>query len=242
MEGGLGGAYMAVGQAERWAELCRTQLERRGDNHVAIRTCRVFALAFAGFLEEARAAADGLIEAAIASDNPYMHTFATAAYAYCLSSAGSERDLALCRQGLVLAQDSGNRYNEAILATALARLESETVVTVAAVDHLRLVIRSWHDSGNFGNLVGPLATLSAFLDRLGRFEAAATIAGFSCDPVSLASVPELAATITHLREVLGDQTYESFARNGEAMTTAAIVAYAYDQIDQARAELEAVSK
>jgi hypothetical protein len=84
--------------------------------------------------------------------------------------------------------------------------------------------------------------LSAFLDRLGRFEAAATIAGFSCDPVSLASVPELAATIAHLREVLGDQPYESFARNGEAMTMAAIVAYAYDQIDQARAELEAVSK
>jgi hypothetical protein len=42
--------------------------------------------------------------------------------------------------------------------------------------------------------------------------------------------------------MLGDQAYESFARKGEAMTTAAIVAYAYDQIDQARAELEAVSK
>jgi hypothetical protein len=52
----------------------------------------------------------------------------------------------------------------------------------------------------------------------------------------------LAGTITHLREVLGDQPYESIARTGEAMTTAAIVAYAYDQIDQARAELEAVSK
>ena len=56
--------------------------------------------------------------------------------------------------------------------------------------------------------------LSVFLDRLGRFEAAATIAGFSCDPVSLASAPELATTITHLRDVLGDQTYESFARQG----------------------------
>jgi predicted ATPase len=242
MEGGLGGAYMPIGQAERWAELCRTQLERRGDNHIFIRTCRVFALAFAGLLDEARAAADGLIEAGIASDNPLMHTFAIAAYGYCLSSAGSERDLALCRQGLALAQDSGIQYTEAILATALARLEAETNVTVAAVDHLKLVIRRWHDSGNFGNLVGPLAMLSAFLDRLGRFEAAATIAGFSCNPVSLATVPEFAATIAHLREMLGDQPYESFARTGEAMTTAAIVAYAYDQIDQARAELEAVSK
>jgi predicted ATPase/class 3 adenylate cyclase len=242
LEGGLGGAYMAIGQPERWAELCRTQLERRGDNHVGIRTCRVFALAFAGLLEEARAAADGLIEATVASDNPYMHAFAIAAHAYCLSSAGSERDLTLCRQGLALAQDSGNRYIEAILATALARLDSQPVVTVAAVDHLRLVIQSWHDSGNLGNLVGPLATLGTFLDRLGRFEAAATIAGFACDPVSLASVPELAPTIRHLREALGDQAYESFARNGEAMTTAAIVAYAYDQIDQAHAQLGAVSK
>jgi hypothetical protein len=198
-------------------------------------------LAFAGFLEEARAAADGLIEAASASDNPYMHTFATAAYAYCLSSAGSDRDIALCRQGLALAQDSGNRYIEAILATALARLESEPVVTVAAIEHLRFVIQHWHDAGNVGNVVGPLAMLSTFLERLGRFEAAATIAGFSSNPVSLASVPESAATIAHLREVLGDEAYESFARDGEAMTMAVIVAYAYDQIDQARAELEAVS-
>ena len=35
-----------------------------------------------------------------------------------------------------------------------------------------------------------------------------------------------------------DQTYESLAHKGETMTTAAMVTYAYDQIDQARAELE----
>ena len=37
-------------------------------------------------------------------------------------------------------------------------------------------------------------------------------------------------------------TYESLARKGETMTTAAMAAYAYDQIEQARAELNAVSK
>ena len=37
-------------------------------------------------------------------------------------------------------------------------------------------------------------------------------------------------------------TYEALAREGETMTTAAMVTYAYDQIDQARAELNAVSK
>ena len=45
-----------------------------------------------------------------------------------------------------------------------------------------------------------------------------------------------------LRQGLGDQNYESLAREGEAMSTAAMVTYAYDQIDQARAELNAVSK
>jgi len=44
------------------------------------------------------------------------------------------------------------------------------------------------------------------------------------------------------RDVLGDQTYESLAHKGETMTTAAMVTYAYDQIDQARTTLEAVSK
>jgi hypothetical protein len=38
--------------------------------------------------------------------------------------------------------------------------------------------------------------------------------------------------------VLGDKTYESLARKGETMTTAAMATYAYDQIDHVRTELE----
>ena len=54
--------------------------------------------------------------------------------------------------------------------------------------------------------------------------------------------PEINTTIAHLRDVLGDPTYESLARKGETMTTSAMATYAYDQIDQARTELNAVSK
>jgi hypothetical protein len=53
--------------------------------------------------------------------------------------------------------------------------------------------------------------LAAFFDRLGRYQPAATIAGFAFSPLTAASVPELNAAITHLREVLGDQAYESLA-------------------------------
>ena len=48
----------------------------------------------------------------------------------------------------------------------------------------------------------------------------------------------LGTAIAHLRDVLGDPAYESLARAGEKMTTAAMATYAYDQIDQARTELE----
>jgi len=54
--------------------------------------------------------------------------------------------------------------------------------------------------------------------------------------------PEITTAIAHLPSVLGDQTYESLARKGEAMSTAAMVSYVYDQIDQPRAALNAVSK
>jgi hypothetical protein len=68
------------------------------------------------------------------------------------------------------------------------------------------------------------------------------VAGFAFSPGTALAIPEITTAIAHLRDVLGDQTYESLARKGETMTTAAIAAYAYDQIDQARAELNAVSK
>jgi hypothetical protein len=45
-----------------------------------------------------------------------------------------------------------------------------------------------------------------------------------------------------VRDVLGNEIYESLARNGEALTITAMVTYAFDQIDRARAELNAVSK
>ena len=68
--------------------------------------------------------------------------------------------------------------------------------------------------------------------RLGRYESAATIAGFAFSPLATAAVPEITTAIAHLRDVLGDQTYESLARKGETMTTAEMATYAYDQIDQ----------
>ena len=170
-----------------------------------------------------------------------MLSFALLACGLAFREAVPGAALEAMRRGLVIAQDSGNRYDESHLAAVLCGLEAEHGDALAAFGYFELAIRNHHDSGNVTMIRTPLAVLAAFLDRLGRYEAAATIAGFAFSPLT-AALPEFRTAIAHLREVLGEATYESLARKGETMTTAAMVAYAYDQIDQARAELNAVSK
>ena len=239
-EGVLGNAYMYIGQPDRWTEVCRAQLQRRNDAPVIIRACLIFALTFAGRGEEARVVANGLIEAAEATRNPHALSNALNAYGFALRDTDPDRALDAFRRGLVIAQDSGSRCSE--LATSLASLETGLGDIASALDHVTLAIRNYHDSGSTGLMHGPLAVVAVLFDRLGQHEPAATIAGLAFDPVTAVFVPEINAAITHLRSVLGEATYESLARKGETMTTAAMVTYAYDQIDQARTELNAVSK
>ena len=238
IEAVLGSVYLVIGQPERLAELCRAQLARRRDTHVHIRAWLVAALHSAGSGGEAMDCADGLIEAAEATGNPLFLAWALGAYGLAFRDADPVGALNALGRGLVIAQDSGNRTIASVLANGLARLEAEHGDTLAAFDHLTLAIRGFHNAGDTTTLRVPLAVLAALFDRLGRYEPAATIAGFALSPFSASAVPEITTAITHLREVLGDQTDESLARKGETMTTAAMATYAYDQIDQARTELE----
>jgi len=181
---------------------------------------------------------DGLIEAAEATGNPHVLALALAAYGVAFRDADPVGALHALGRGLVIAQDSGNRASASILAQILARLEAEHGDPVAAFDHLSLAIRNYHNAGNTTTIRIPLAALGVLFDRLGRYEPAATIAGFALSPIAAAVVPEITTAIIHLRDVLGEATYESLARKGETMTTAEMVTYAYDQIDQARTTLE----
>jgi predicted ATPase len=237
-EGVLGGVYLAIGQPERLAEVCRAQLARRRDTHVHIRAWLVLALAWAGSGGEAMHSADGLIEAAEATGNPSWLALALFAYGLAFRDADPVGALNALGRGLVIAQDCGNRTLASGLATVLARLEAEHGDTLAAFDHLTLAIRNFHNAGDTTTICAPLASLAVLFDRLERYEPAATIAGFALSPIAATGVPEITTAITHLRDVLGDRDYESFARVGEHMTTAAMATYAYNQIDQARTELE----
>ena len=241
-DGMVGGAYMASGHPERWVEWCRAQLQRGGDTTVHIWACLVFGLVNAGSDEEAMVAAKGLVEAAEARANPMSLSFALYADGFAFREVDPARALDAVRRGLVIAQDSGNRLSETQLALTLGRLGADHGDIASAFDHLTLAIRNTHDAGDTTNLKNPLAAVAALFDRLGRHESAATIAGFALSPLTALAIPELNTAIAHLRDVLGDQTHESLAHKGETMTTAEMVRYAYDQIGQARTELDAVSK
>jgi predicted ATPase len=241
LEGLLGAAYGVIGQPERWVEWCRAQLARGRDTHGITRAYLVFALTLAGCGEEARAAANGLIDAAEASHNPFALALALYDNTFVFRDTAPAAARDALRRGLVIAQDSGNRYIESLLAGSLSRLEAVHGDPVAALDYVTRAIRNFHDAGNTTVVRGGLAILAALFDRLRRYEPAATIAGFAVSRLT-ARLGEFNTAIAHLRDVLGDPAYESLARAGEMMTTAEMVTYAYDQIDQARAGLKAVAK
>jgi len=179
---------------------------------------------------------EGLLASEAATDNPNTVSFALFALGFVQRDADPLAAYELHRQGLKIAEDSGNRQLVSHHA-ALLFLLSTNVEPADAMDFAHWAIRNYYDSGNFSMMRGTLAILATFFDQLGRYEPAATITGLAVTPFSRTTAPSIDTTITHLREILGDGPYESFARRGETMTIAEMATYALDQIDQARAQL-----
>ncbi|TPG29905.1 adenylate/guanylate cyclase domain-containing protein [Mycobacterium hodleri] len=235
-DGALGGPWVVIGESERAVEWCRSQLARDRDTHGFIRANLVLALIFADRAVEAIAATEGLVETAEATDNPWAISFALFVYGSAHSETDPPRALAAVRRSVAIATEVGIRWTQTYGAGMLARIEAEYGDPAAAMDYAEAAIRSLHDAGNPAVRV-PLAVLVALFDRLGRYESAATIAGFAMSPLTTTGAPWFITAIAHIRGVLGEPEYESLARKGAAMTTAGVTSHAYDQMDQTRAEL-----
>lgn len=239
IQGLVGSAYLPVGHVQRNVEWCRAQLARGGDTHSFSKASLVLALAVAGSSDAATTAANGLIDAAEATDNPFALLYALFACGMAFRDTDTDQARDALQRGLVIAQNSGNRAYESHIAVTSARLEAEYGSPLAALEYASQAIRIYHDSGNTSLMGTPLGVLATLFHRLGRHAEAATIAGFAFNPFTEAVLPELDTAIAQLRDVLGYQSYESLARTGELMTIAAMANYAYDQIDQTRAALRA---
>jgi hypothetical protein len=239
----LGAVYSAIPGSDRYVAFYQQQMERCMDALGLGKACVAIALRWSGRADEAMSAASGLVGFAEGSPNPFVASFALNSYGMACSAHDPIRALDALRKGVNIAHETGNRANESYIAMAIAmtlnRIEGTSADDRSSLDYLSLAIRNFHDSGNVTQLRASLGLLATYLDRRGRSIPAAIIAGFAgVVPTAAPNVPAFGAGIARLREVLSAETYESLAREGEAMTTAATVAYAYDQIDHARAELE----
>ena len=176
------------------------------------------ALGLTGAYDEAIVLTDGLVATAESTHNPFL-------LAHTLVAVG------------LVAQASGNRFGESHAAVVLSPLEAQHGSPEAAFRYLTLAIRNYFDSGNIATSRSPLAILAGLLCQLGHHEPSAAIADFADDPLTRIAFSEITTTIAHLREVLGDDRYESLGQVGRTMTNAAMANYAFEQIDLARAKL-----
>lgn len=237
----LGGTYITVGAIDRWLALCRQRLALGDGMNAFNRGSMVMAMTTAGEFDEAKSASEDLLDAAAATDNPGAQAFALLAYGYAWRDANPAAAYEALRRGLTIAQHSGNRMTESYLAVNLSAFAATNCDPMDALDFLTLAVKNFFDTGSYSHMVSPLAVLASQFDRIERYDAAATIAGFAVSAFALATFPEIDVTIAHLREVLSDDVYQSLSEAGATMTNADAARYALDQIDQARAELSGAS-
>ncbi len=233
----LGGGYITKGQPERWLDLCRNLIERTPGSHTYARAARVFAYTFTDANDEALAAAAGLLQAAEDSDVPSVSSFALFAWGWAHRDHDPQGAYQQLQRGLDIARDSGNRQVESHVVVNLTRLAAGHGDAVDVFELLTVSIRHYYDTGYFSLMPSPLAVLTAVLDRLGHYESAATISGYAATPLTWKGYPEMNSAIVHLREVLGEEAYESLARGGARMSNASVATYALEQIDRVRAAM-----
>ncbi len=237
-DGLFGGLYVTVGEFDRGIAWYDMYLTPGKDPVCIVRANRVLALVLGGRVDEAIASAPVVADLADTTCNPFALSFALLAYGFAFRDVDPDAALAAMRRGLTIAQESGARSNEAYLAGNIARLEAIRGDTLSALHHIEAAIRINHHSGSLVALQGPTAILAEILDQLQHYDEAAVIAGFADSELNSAIFPEFPGLIAHLREALGRRKYAALARQGAAMTVAAIAGYAYEQIDEVRAALQ----
>jgi predicted ATPase len=233
----LGGVYLAQGRPERFVEVCRNMAVREPGSDAFARACLALALTTTGAHDEAVAASEHLPEAADATDNPHSASYMLLAYGIAQRDVDPVAAYDAHRQGQKIAQDSGNRQIDSYHAGNLARLAASQGEHVDALEYVTMALRRFYDSGSFSIVPSALAVLADVLNRLGYYEPAAIFSASGAHPFARASYPELQWTIARLRAVLGNEGYETLVSTGESMTNAAIVTYAFEQIDIARTNL-----
>ncbi|OBK74704.1 adenylate/guanylate cyclase domain-containing protein [Mycobacterium sp. 1274761.0] len=234
----IGTAYHLRGEPDKTAAMVRDTITRTTGSTVLARAMLAMALTNCGAVSEAMTIVKDLPIEAETVENPQVKCLALNAYGWAHREADPKTAYEVTYRAMLVARASGNRFAESTISIGLSRLAVTHGDPLEAIDHLVLAIRNYQNSGSFLLVTGPLSMIAVLLARFESYEAAATIMGCGDMRSSRLVFPEVDSAVVHLREVLGDQTYESLTRRGAAMTTPVMVAYAFDQIERLRTALE----
>ncbi|MCU1386607.1 MAG: cyclase, partial [Acidobacteria bacterium] len=208
-----------------------------GDPLTFARTCIVLGQVLTSRVDTAIALAGGVVDAAEATGNPCMLSFALLNFGMALRVADPATAMNTLRRGMAEARGSRNRLWEASCATQLAGLEAHHGDLRASLDLYFQAISVYHDAGDTAAAKGTLGGLAVCLDLISRYEPAAIVAGYATSPLTGTVIPDLASVVDHLVGMLGADRHTSLTTTGLAMSAAEAVRFAFDQIELARGEL-----
>ncbi|OBG44981.1 ATP-binding protein [Mycolicibacterium fortuitum] len=229
--------YSTTGRSDQAVKWCRASITRSPDGHTASEAVMVVSLAVCGAGPEAMAVSENLLAAAAAADNPSLAGAALLGYGWARRESDPTAAYEALRRALVIADESGDRQQTSIIAGLLAGLAADRGELAEAFGYIAQTVRHYYDSGTTELMRVTLGLLAALLVRLGIHEPATTIMGFTTAAIGYPSFPEISGAIAHLRDVLGEERYQSLAMTGATMTTTEIADYAFEQIDLARTSL-----
>ena len=197
----------------------------------------LYFLPVVGRADEARALAAQAHDVARAHANPAWITYALIGDGRAFADIDAPRALDALRQALTLSRQERVPFFEAIAASDSAGLETVHGDPDTGLDLFDAAITLNHLAGNHGQLSAAVAALAVYFARAGHPEAAGTIYGTTLHGFTT-WVPNLSATVEHLRTVLGESRFDECAATGAAMEPGDAVAYARQQIRSARAALK----
>ena len=233
----LGVFHLINGQPERWIRQCRTMISKGSGPHILPRVHMAMTLFMTGAQDEALAASEDLRHADRDTQNPALICWALIGYGTIRWDTDPACALEAHRLGMKIARESGNRLLESYHTGNVGRLTAIHGDPREALDLIATSIRSYLDTGNYFLLPQPMAVLAQLFDRIGSYEPAAMLSGFAETSFATSYFQDTEITITHLREVLGDEAYTTLADRGRFMTSSAFAKYAFEQINKVRAEL-----
>jgi predicted ATPase len=230
-------AHIMAGDLEMTVGTCRELASRTGLERVIGLAIQTFILPALGRGEEARALADGAVSAAREHGNPFWIAMALDAYGRAYAQTDADKALGAFRESLEIADRNHIAFFRAGVAADFARLVAEGDLDegLALFDE---IVDAAHRGGSPTQVDLALADLAFVFRDLGRAEIAATVYGSSTRSSNIAGVTLLPELIEHLRDRLGEATFDECVATGAAMETADAVRFARQQIQTARDERE----